>query len=160
VIERERDVRGRQRVVGDDRRDPSELRAGARQRLPPCRTGREQVLDGDRGAAGAAGVGDGRLRVGRRGVSTGFGRPVGADSRADRSAVARDEFESGGVGDRGQRLSPEAERVDADRVAVGSQLARGVALDRETDVFATHPRAVVGDPDPIGAVAVDRDIDA
>ena len=154
VCKRERHCRVREGVVRDELGDPGELRRGPRERLPARRPAREEVFHDDRGAAGASGVRD------RRRARLGVGcRLVDGHPRPDRAAVVGDEFEPGGLGDGGQRLAAEAERVDADRVAVGGELARRVALHGEAGVSATHPAAVVCHPDPVRPVAVDRDLD-
>jgi hypothetical protein len=65
---------------------------------------------------------------------------------------------SGDAGDGGERLAPEAQsghRLDL----LAGQLRGGVAFEREGHVGGAHSAAVVGDLDPVGAAAAERDGD-
>ena len=61
--------------------------------------------------------------------------------------LSRSQTQTGDRGDRGERLTPETEGQDALQVAVGLDLAGGMALQGEQRVVAGHAVAVVADAD-------------
>ena len=60
--------------------------------------------------------------------------------------------------DRGQRLTPKAERGDSREVAV-RQFRRRVAVDAEREIVGRHPMAVVADADQPPPASLDHDFD-
>jgi len=157
VAEREADTRASQRVVGNLIADPAELRGRPGKRLPTGRSVGEEIGDGDRCPLFAASVANGRTAI------------LDVERRPNGVAVAGDKFDRGTVTDRGQRFPTEAERRAADQRAsgvaggratgVGRELARRVSLDGEFGVRPGESVAVVRNTNPVGAVAVDSDID-
>ena len=73
--------------------------------------------------------------------------------------LARLAADLGDLGDRRQRLAPEAERLDAIQIIGLGELARGMRLEREQQVLGRHAEAVVGDPDQVLAAPFDRQVD-
>ncbi len=158
VTEREADIWANQRVVGDLIANPAELRGRPGKGLPAGRPVGEEIGDGDCCPLLAAGVANGRVAV------------LDAELCADSVAVAGDEFDRGTVTDRGQRFPTKAERRTADQRAggvarsravagVSRELACRVSLDGEFGVRPAESVAVVRDANPVGAVAVNGDID-
>ncbi|PYO30875.1 MAG: hypothetical protein DMD51_06105 [Gemmatimonadetes bacterium] len=82
--------------------------------------------------------------------------PDHADTRAGASVRRCLELEAGHRRDRRERLAPKAERRHADQVRRITDLAGGVARQRQLRVLATHPFAVVAHPDERLAAVLDR----
>ena len=80
-------------------------------------------------------------------------RPLGRVGLPRLAADLRD------LGDRRQRLAPEAQGRDPEQVLGLGQLARRVRLERQRQVVGRHPLAVVGHPDQVLPAPLDRHVD-
>src|SRR5208282_3822310 len=98
-------------------------------------------------------------------------RPRGREATGDRAADHRDPFgdlplgrtgeqsEARDGGDRRERFPSKPERPDALDGAVGFELARGVALDRELELVGRNSGPVVGDLYPVESSTEEADRD-
>src|SRR5216684_329867 len=139
-------------------RPPCTSTALARKSGPSTSASRARRPDGPGSAAPQ--VTGARSLPERRRLDLGFRARLDRDRPGMRLArVARRDRQARHRADRGQRLAPEAERADGQKIVV-VELRGGVALDREREIGARHALAVVGDPDEAPAAAVGRDLDA
>jgi hypothetical protein len=146
VLEHEGDARVGERDTPEDLVAMAELGRLGPQELAARRRIEIEIRHRNRGALGARG----RLDLADL-------RAFGPDRRGVRrlARAARDR-EPGNRGDRGKRLAAEAHRRHALEVLEARDLARGVAREREPQLFARDPRAVVLDLHPLGAARVER----
>ena len=85
--------------------------------------------------------------------------PHDADPRAGTAVGGGLELEARHGGDRRERLAPETERRYSDQVRGITDLARGVARQRELGIHAAHPLAVVAHADECLAAVFHLDPD-
>ena len=149
MLQREADVRMRERDAAERLVAMAPLGRLGAQELPPRRRVEVELLHGHRRA--------GRERRGRRRADV---AAVDLDApRVRRARRARREREPRHRRDRRQRLAAKAERRDRVEVVGRRDLRRRVPLDRERELVARDAGAVVGDADAPDAAALEVDVD-
>src|SRR5215470_4111167 len=119
------------------------------QELPPCRRVEVKLLHGHRGARCE------RRRLWHPDLAAiDFYTP-----RVSRVAGARGQAQTRYGGDRGQCLTAKTQRSDRLEVVRIGDLGGGVSCDREGEILALDPRAVVCDANELDATCCEVDVD-
>ena len=145
----ERDVRARQGEPEHGLEALRLLRLRFLQELAPGGNVPEQVAHFDRGAMRQAGAGDARRRA-----------TLDLDSRAlQRSRLAGEQRETADRRHAGERFAAKPVAGDGEEIVLAAQLARGVTLQAQPGILASHAAAVVADAHQASAAVLEVDLD-